>query len=319
MNSALSAIFSTEFLYSVIRISTPLLFGAMGALVCKRGGVLHIAFEASMLFAAFFGMAASAYSQSLFVGLLAGMAGGIGVMLLLGYFNLKLQANVVLTGIALNTLASGGTVFLMYLMCGEKGTSNALPSLVFPNIDIPVLKDIPGLGPVLSGHNVLTYVALLMPLFVYWLIFKTPLGLRIRAVGENEHAAESVGIKVNKTKFITLAIGGAITSLGGIFMSMGYLSWFARDMIAGRGFMAIAAQNLGNAAVLPTFLTSLGFGVANALAITLQTLDFPAEVFMALPYVVTLIGLGVYSHSMMKESKKQAVAGMAKPKETNAK
>ena len=314
MNNLISAIFSANFLYTAIRISTPLLFGAMGALVCKQGGVLHIAFEASMLFAAFFGMAASALTQSLFLGLLAGMAGGILVMVLLGYFNLKLKSNATLTGIALNTLASGGTVFLMYLLCGEKGTSNSLPSLVFPEIDIPIIKEIPVLGTALSGHNILTYIAFILPIFVHWLIFKTPLGLRIRAVGENENAAESVGIKVNKTKFITLIIGGAITSLGGIFMSMGYLSWFARDMIAGRGFMAIAAQNLGNAMVLPTFLTAIGFGIANGLAITLQTLNFPAEVFQALPYVVTLIGLAWYSYSMMEEEKAKAVGKVKKKK-----
>ena len=303
MDKVLSAIFSASFLFSVIRITTPLMFGAMGALICKQGGVLHIAFEATMLFAAFFGMAASAFAHSLWVALLAGIAGGVIIMLLLGYFTLMLDANVVLTGIALNTLASGGTVFLMYLLCGEKGTSNALQSMTFPNVEIPLLKDIPFLGEVLSGHNILTYVAFILPIFVYILVFKTPLGLRMRTVGESPNAASSVGINVNRTKFITLAIGGAVTSLGGLYMSMGYLSWFARDMIAGRGFMAIAAQNLGNAAVLPTFVTSIGFGMANALAITLQTLSLPAEIFQALPYAVTLIGLAAYSSSLKKDAK----------------
>ncbi len=307
----INAEFIASFLYSVIRITTPLLFGAMGALICKQGGVLHIAFEACMLFAAFFGMAASAFTQNLWVGLLAGMVGGVLLMLALGYFTYKLNANITLIGIALNTLASGGTVFLMYLMCGEKGASTSLPSLVFPNIDIPLIKDIPLLGQVLSGHNILTYVAFILPIFVYILIFKTPLGLRIRTVGENENAAASVGINVNRTKYITLAIGGAVTSLGGIFMSMGYLSWFARDMIAGRGFMAIAAQNLGNAAVLPTFVTSVLFGVANALAVTLQTLNLPAEIFMALPYVVTLLGLAAYSNSEGKTKKLRKTAKKA--------
>ena len=287
----MNADFIASFLYSVIRITTPLLYGALGALICKQGGVLHIAFEACMLFAAFFGVVASALTQSVFLGLLAGMAGGILVMLLFGYFTLQLNANLVLTGIALNTLASGGTVFLMYLLCGEKGTSNSLPS--------------PFLGTVLSGHNILTYVAFIMPVFVYLLIFKTPLGLRIRSVGENENAAASVGVNVTRTKYITLIIGGAVTSLGGMFMSMGYLSWFARDMIAGRGFMAIAAQNLGNAAVVPTFITSILFGLANALAVMLQTLNLPAEIFQAMPYVVTLIGLAAYSSSQRKEKKQR--------------
>lgn len=300
MDKVIEAVLSASFLFSVIRITTPLMFGAMGALLCKQGGVLHIAFEAVMLSAAFFGMAGSAFSQNLWIGLLCGMMGGTMIMLLLGYFTLMLDANVVLTGIALNTLASGGTVFLMYLICGEKGTSNALPSLVFPNIDIPILKDIPILGAALSGHNILTYLSLVLPILIYVLLFKTPLGLRIRTVGENPDAAASVGINVNKTKFITLLIGGAVTSLGGLFMSMGYLSWFARDMIAGRGFMAIAAQNLGNAMVMPTFITSLFFGLMNAVAISLQTLSVPAEIIQSLPYVVTLIGLAAYSSSARK-------------------
>lgn len=299
----ISAEYISGFLYSVIRITTPLLYGAMGALICKQGGVLHIAFEACMLFSAFFGMAASAVTQSLLAGFVVGMAGGIVIMLLLGYFTLNLNSNVVLTGIALNTLASGGTVFLMYLMCGEKGTSNALPSLAFPAVEIPIIKEIPVLGEMLSGHNILTYIAFILPIFVYILVFKTPLGLRMRTVGENENAAASVGINVNRTKYITLFIGGAVTSLGGMFMSMGYLSWFARDMMSGRGFMAIAAQNLGNASVLPTFITSIGFGFANALAAMLQTTSLPAEIFQALPYVVTLIGLAVYSSSAGKEKK----------------
>lgn len=307
MGNALDAIFSASFLFSVIRITTPLLFGAMGALICKQGGVLHIAFEASMLVAGFFGMAASAYTQSLWIGLICGLAGGVIIMLLLGYFTLMLDANVVLTGIALNTLASGGTVFLMYLLCGEKGTSNALPSLTFPTVDIPLLKDIPLIGQIFSGHNILTYAAFILPVFVYILIFKTPLGLRIRTVGENPDAAASVGINVTKTKFITLIIGGAVTALGGIYMPMGYLSWFARDMVAGRGFMAIAAQNLGNALVGPTYLTSVGFGVANALAITLQTSSLPAEIFQALPYAVTLIGLAAYSSSASKDKKRHVL------------
>ena len=289
----MNADFIASFLYSVIRITTPLLYGALGALICKQGGVLHIAFEACMLFAAFFGVVASALTQSVFLGLLAGMAGGILVMLLFGYFTLQLNANLVLT------------VFLMYLLCGEKGTSNSLPSLVFPSVNIPVIKDIPFLGTVLSGHNILTYVAFIMPVFVYLLIFKTPLGLRIRSVGENENAAASVGVNVTRTKYITLIIGGAVTSLGGMFMSMGYLSWFARDMIAGRGFMAIAAQNLGNAAVVPTFITSILFGLANALAVMLQTLNLPAEIFQAMPYVVTLIGLAAYSSFQRKEKRQR--------------
>lgn len=300
-NNILSAILSAEFAYSVIRVTTPLLFCALAALVCNRGGVLNIAFEGCMLTAAFCGVVGSAYSQSLFVGLLAGLAGGIGIMMLMGYFNLILNANVVLTGIALNTFASGGTVFALYILCNDKGLSTSLQSLAFPTVNIPLIQDIPVLGKILSGHNVLTYVSFLFVFLVYLLIFKTPLGLRIRAVGENPNAASSVGINVTKTKFITLLIGGLIASLGGVYMSMGYLTWFGRDMVAGRGFIGIAAQNLGNAAPVPTFVAALFFGFANALSNVLQTQDIPSEAVQAIPYIATLIGLIAYSSSTRKK------------------
>lgn len=303
MNQMLQAIFSAEFLFSVIRVTTPLLYAALAALVCNRGGVLHIAFEGTMLTAAFCGVVGSAYSQSLFVGLICGLLGGIFIMVLLGYFNLVLRANIVLTGIALNTFASGATVFLLYVLANDKGLSTSLPSLAFPNVHIPILKDIPVLGTILSGHNVLTYFSFLLVLLVYLLVFRTAFGLRLRAVGENPHAAESVGIHVIRTKFSTLILGGAIAALGGIYMSMGYLSWFARDMVAGRGFMGIAAQNLGGAAPLPTFLSALGFGVFNALSNVLQTLNVPSEAVQAIPYVATLIGLAAYASSQKKKAK----------------
>jgi simple sugar transport system permease protein len=302
MDNLLAAIFSADFLFSVIRITTPLLFGALAALICNRGGVLHIAFEGSMLAAAFCGVVGSAYSQNLVGGLVAGILGGIGIMMLMGYFNLILQSNRVLTGIALNTFASGGTVFSLYVLCNDKGLSTSLKSLTFPVLSIPLIREIPFLGTVISGHNILTYLSFLSVLAVWFLVFKTPLGLRIRTVGENPNAASSVGIDVRKTQFLTLAIGGFFASLGGVYMSMGYLSWFARDMIAGRGFMAIAAQNLGGAAPLSTLIASLGFGAANALSNVLQTLSVPAEAIQALPYAATLLGLVAYASSQKKRS-----------------
>ena len=157
----------------------------------------------------------------------------------------------------------------------------------------------------------LTYLSFLCVILVWLLVFKTALGLRIRTVGENPNAAASVGINVVKTKFTTLLISGIIASLGGIYMSMGYLSWFARDMVAGRGFMGIAAQNLGGAAPLPTFLAAIAFGVANALSNVLQTLNVPAEAVQALPYIATLIGLVAYSSSVKR--KKNRLRAPVKP------
>lgn len=305
MDKIFSAIVSSSFVFSIIRVSTPLIFGAMAALVCNRGGMLHIAFEGVMLTAAFFGMLGSALSQNVLVGILCAIAGGVLISLMMGYFNLILNSNRVLTGIALNTFASAGTIFALYLLVQDKGTSNSLPSLTVPMVRIPVIENIPILGDILSGHNILTYLSFLCVGIVYFLIFRTPLGLRIRSVGENPDAASSVGINVTKIRFITLAISGVIASLGGAYMSMGYLSWFARDMMAGRGFMAIAAQNLGGAAPIPTLLAAIGFGAVNALANVLQTLNMPSEIIQSVPYVATLVGLGFFGYTEQRAEKKR--------------
>lgn len=317
MDKILSAILSSSFVFSIIRVSTPLIFGAMAALICNRGGMLHIAFEGVMLTAAFFGMLGSALSQSVLVGLLCAIIGGVLISLMMGYFNLILNSNRVLTGIALNTFASAGTIFALYLLVQDKGTSNSLPSLTVPMVNIPVISDIPVLGTIVSGHNVLTYVSFLCVVLVYFLIFRTPLGLRIRSVGENPDAASSVGINVTKIRFTTLAISGVIASLGGAYMSMGYLSWFARDMMAGRGFMAIAAQNLGGAAPIPTLLAALGFGAVNALANVLQTLNMPSEIIQSVPYVATLIGLGFFGYTEQRAEKKRRNSIMKMAEESN--
>lgn len=312
MDKIFVAIFTPEFLFSVIRVSTPLMLGAMAALICNRGGMLHIAFEGIMLSAAFFGMLTSAVTQSVFLGLLGAVAGGLLISMLLGYFNLTLNSNRTLTGIALNTFSSAGTVFALYLLVQDKGTSSSLPSLVVPSVQIPVIKDIPLLGKVLSGHNLLTYAAFLIVVFTWVLIFHTPLGLRIRTVGENPNAAASVGINVMQIRFITLGISAVIASLAGAYMSMGYLSWFSRDMMAGRGFMSIAAQNLGAALPLPSLLAALAFGAVTALANVLQTLNMPSEIIQAMPYVATLIGLGVFGYGAQKSSGKRAKAVLDK-------
>lgn len=318
MDKIFVAIFTPEFLFSVIRVSTPLILGAMAALICNRGGMLHIAFEGIMLSAAFLGMLTSALTQNVLIGVMGAIAGGLLISMMLGYFHLVLNSDRTLTGIALNTFASAGTVFALYLLVQDKGTSSSLPSLVVPNLDIPILKDIPVLGTALSGHNALTYVAFLTVFLTYIIVFRTPLGLRIRTVGENPNAAASVGIDVMKVRFITLAISAVVASLAGAYMSMGYLSWFSRDMVAGRGFMAIAAQNLGAALPLPSFLAALAFGAVTALANVLQTLNMPSEIIQAMPYVATLVGLGFFGYAAKKGNEKRAKASLAHAKEREA-
>lgn len=299
-------IFSANFGYMIFRVTTPILFTALGAMISRRAGVMNISLEGLMLVGALFGVIGSTYSQNVWVGVLSAMLASVVLSLIFSYFTLKLKADLILTGIAINLFASGGTVFLLTVLCGDKGVSTSMNSLVVPKIDIPILKDIPVLGEILSGQNLLTYVSLICVVLVFFLINKSALGLRIRSVGENPDAAESVGISVLKTRFIALIFTGILAGLGGAYMSMGYVSWFARDMAAGRGYMALAAQNLGNGTPIGTFLSSFIFGIADALSSTLQVLSIPAEFIQMIPYLTTIVGLILYSALKMKKARNSA-------------
>ena len=295
MSPLLNSIFSTGFAFAILRVMTPLLFPALGVAVSELAGSVNIALEGIMLVSAFFGVIVSAYTGSLFLALIAGLAAGILMGALLAYFHLKMKADIILGAIALNMFASGITIFLLFLITGDKGSTSSLQSLVFPEIEIPILKSIPILGDIFSGHNILTYIALLaIPLF-YVLMYKTPLGLRIRAVGQNPNAAESVGINVNKIQLYALMLSGLFGALGGLYLSMGYVSWFSRDMTAGRGFIAIAAATLGGNLPVGILLSSLLFGFVNSFAIYIASLNVPSELIQMIPYLVTLIALAVFA------------------------
>ena len=295
MDSLFSAIFSADFISSVLRLSTPILFAGLAALITDKAGVINIGLEGIMLSAALAGVVGSAFGGNAFIGLLLALVVGVAIGLLMAYFAIGLKTDIVLTGIALNLMASGGTVFLLYVITKDKGMSTSLKSFTMPVIQLPLIKSIPVLGDILSGHNLLTYLAFLFTVLVWILLYRTPLGLRIRVVGENISAAESVGIPVKKVQFTALAISGVLASMGGAYMSMGYMDKFARDMTAGRGFIALAAEALGRATPLGTLIASLFFGMVDALSSNLQILNVPVQFVQMLPYVCTIVGLVIYS------------------------
>ncbi|MCR2805134.1 ABC transporter permease [Paenibacillus soyae] len=305
MDNFWGVIFSTDFAFSVLRVTTPILFAALGALISNKAGIINIGMEGTMLTGALAGVIVSAYTGSAWIGLLGAMASGIAISAVLAYFTLKIKTHIILGGIAINMFASGGTVFILYLISGDKGTSTSLQSKVLPNVHIPLLQDIPVLGPILSGHNVLTYLSLLAVAGVYYLLKRTPLGLQIRSVGENPQAAQSVGISVTRIQTIALLLSGFFASLGGAFMSMGYLSLFTRDMTAGRGWIAIAAEALGGGSTVGTFVASLIFGATNAMSNALQILKIPAELIGTFPYAATVVGLLVYAIAETRRRKKK--------------
>ena len=295
MNNVFEMLLHPSFWFSVIRVTTPILFPAIAVLITDRAGIVNISMEGTMLFSALTGVLVSAWSGSAWIGFLGAMCAGLLLAAVLAYFTLELKTDVILGGIAINIFADGGAIFILYMLTGDKGTSVSLASKVLPNIHIPFIKDIPILGEIISGHNVLTYIAIIVTLAVFFLINRMPLGLRICSVGENHEAAQSVGVSVKKIQYTAVLLSGLIASMGGAYMSMAYLPNFSRNMTSGRGWIALAAEAMGQGNVITTALTSLLFGFADALSNALQMFNLPAELVGIIPYVATVIGLVLYA------------------------
>ena len=237
---------------------------------------------------------------------------GVLVSLLMGFFSFNLKTDIILAGVAVNMIGSGGTLFLVKVITqATEGTALAsttsliTKNLQVPSIDIPLLKDIPVLGPVLSGHSLLTYLAFLL-VFVTWvLLYKTPLGLNIRSVGENPNAAASVGVSVLRVRYIAIGLSGAMAGLGGAYMSMYYAMGWSQDMVAGRGFIALAAQAMGAGEPLGSMLAALVFGLAQALGIKVSSLGADSNLVSPIPYLVTILGLVIFALTARRRARQR--------------
>ena len=306
MSNVLSSIFSISFASSIIRITVPILFAALAASVSEKAGVSNIGLEGTMSLCALIAVACSWKSGSTLVGVLGAIVLGVALSLMIGFFAFKFKTNIILCGIAVNTLGEGGAVLLLYLLTGAKSdTQTVMGAWSLPKISIPLLSKIPVIGDIFfKNQSVLTYVAFLCVFLVWVLLYKTPLGMRIRAVGENDHAAESVGVGVYRIKYISLIFCGILCGMAGAYMSLSYMTMFSKGMIAGRGFIALAAQAMGRGEPVSVMLSSLLFGFAQALATYVKGTNLPAQLVDALPYAVTILGVTIYAASTYNKARK---------------
>ena len=308
----LERIFTTDFFFSILRITAPILFATLGAVIGEKAGISNIGLEGIMMISALSGSLTAYWTGSWAAGVLLALAMGVLVSLLMGFFSFNLKTDIILAGVAVNMIGSGGTLFLVKVITqATEGTALAsttsliTKSLQVPSIDIPLLKDIPVLGPVLSGHSLLTYLAFLL-VFVTWvLLYKTPLGLNIRSVGENPNAAASVGVSVLRVRYIAIGLSGAMAGLGGAYMSMYYAMGWSQDMVAGRGFIALAAQAMGAGEPLGSMLAALVFGLAQALGIKVSSLGADSNLVSPIPYLVTILGLVIFALTARRRARQR--------------
>ncbi|GMA32163.1 ABC transporter permease [Litorihabitans aurantiacus] len=276
-------------------LATPLVFGALSGVLCERVGIVNIAIEGQLLAGAFAAAVVASMAGSSYAGLIAAPIAGVGVGALLAFFSIRYQVNQIIVGVVLNVLVVGLTSFLFSTVLADNPNLNG--RLGLPVLPIPLLSEIPVLGPVLFRQNVLVYLMYAIVIVLQVMIFRSRWGLRLRAVGEHPKAADTVGIDVNRTRWRNTLLGGAVAGLGGAFFTVASGLAFGKDMTAGNGFIALAAMILGRWSPKGAVVAALLFGLSKQLGLFIQQLQvpIPPQFLLMLPYVVTILAVAGFA------------------------
>ncbi|WP_291040444.1 ABC transporter permease [Herbiconiux sp.] len=279
-------------LIGTVSLSVPLIFGALGGVISERVGVVNVAIEGQLLAGAFVSAVVASVTGNPFVGLIGAVVAGAIVSFVLAAFSIKYLVDQVIVGVVLNVLVTGLTSFLYsQVLTEDPGLLNSPPR--FDRIPIPLLSEIPVIGPTLFRQTIVVYLMYIAVALVFWGLFRTKWGLRVRAVGEHPQAADTVGIKVNSTRFWNVSLAGAIAGLGGAYFTLGSVGAFNKEMTAGAGFIALAAVIFGRWDPIRATLAALLFGFASNLQNVLGIIGspVPSEFMLMLPYVVTIFAV----------------------------
>ena len=288
---------------ATFRVSAPLILAALAGLFSERSGVVDISLEGKMLAGAFAAAAVASFTGSAWIGLAMAIVVSTMLALLHGFACITHRGNQIVSGVAINMLAAGLTILLGIFWFKRGGQTPQLPNEArFLSLDLPGVEafaNVPYLGKIyqelISGHNILVYLAFIMVPFTYWVIYKTRFGLRLRAVGENPNAVDTAGISVSKMRYQAVICCGILCGIAGAYISIAQNGFFVRNMTAGQGFIALAALIFGKWRPVPVLFACLLFGFLDALAVRLQGVELPGigevpvQFIEALPYMLTVI------------------------------
>jgi len=305
----LTALLTPQLLEATVRLSTPVTFAALAAVVCERSGITNIAMEGIMLVGAFFAAWVGWKTGNPWLGLLGGIASGALFALLFGWATISLHINHVVAGAIMNILAFGLTRYLMVVCYGRQGTSDAIPlTLHHYKFAIPVLTDLPYAGQAFFDQTPLVYLSLLSVAAWAWVFKRTRLGLSMIASGEHPMALETLGRSVYRVRYFAVIMSGVLCGLAGAFLSIENSNSFTEGMTNGRGFIALAANIAGGWRPLGVFVASLFFGFVDAAQLRAQSLGFvrlPSEIFLVFPYVATIAAVA----GLVRKSRPPAAVG----------
>lgn len=278
----------------MIAAATPIMLAALGGTLTYYAGIFNIAMEGMMLGGAFFAVLGSYYSGSWVVGILCAILGSILLALIFILFSVVLKMDEFITGIGLNLFALGATTYMLRQIFSVKGAFAGPGIVPVPRLDIPLIKEIPILGEILSGQNLIIYLTVLITIFINYLVFSTRFGLRLRAAGYNPSCLNTSGVPTARVQVWSLIMCGVLCGLAGAYLSLGYVTLFSENMSAGRGWISLAAVILVNGHPLGIALISLVFGFSDGLGLYLQKV-LPSQFTSMVPYIATLIALFIYS------------------------
>lgn len=276
---------------SVVRALIPVLLAALAGLICERSGVFNIALEGLMLVGAFAAVAGSYYTGSGYLGVLSAGCAGVLVAAVLAYGSVTRRADPIVLSVALNIFAVGITGFLLVALFGVRGVFQDPRIAGLPALRLPGLADLPWIGQVLFSLTLLGYLALVLVAAVHIVLFRFPLGLRLRGVGERPQAASTLGVSPTAYQYGAVLLSGVLCGLAGAQLALGNVVQFSENMTSGRGWIAVVAVMLGRAHPIGTLAACLLFGLAEAVGFRLQGNGLPAQITDAAPYVVTLVAL----------------------------
>jgi simple sugar transport system permease protein len=288
----LTIAFASSLASATVRLAAPLLLAAIGEVFAERSGILNVGVEGMMLIGALTGFLGSFLTRNPWGGLLAAMIGSGLIALLHGFLSITLHCDQVVSGIGINLLALGLTTFANRALFGIRTVP---PSAVaFREISLPLLSDVPIIGPLLFSHHALVYLGLLVVPVSHFVLFRTMFGLNVSAVGEKPSGAEAAGVDVAKVRYVCVLIGGLLAGAAGAALSLAQLNLFKESMVAGRGYIAIAVVMFGRWRPVGALGAALLFGLADALQLRLQAMGLvvlPSQLLLSLPYLATILAL----------------------------
>jgi len=280
---------------STIRYMTPILLVALCAGVCSKVKVFNIALEGTLLMSAFFAFLTQYFTRNIYIAVLVAIVVGMVMTFIMSFCIVKLHGQSMVVGMALNTFALGCTTFLLSVIFHTKGVVSDPTLKGLPKVALPIIKDLPVVSTMFSSLTAVDYLAFALAILMYIIMYKTVIGFRLRAIGINDHAANSLGINVPKYQIIATTLSGGMIGLAGCLLSLGSVTLFIQNISSARGYVALAANNLCQGHPLGALLSSALFGFTTALSYVLQNTAAKQQLLNCIPYISTIAAMAIFN------------------------